>query len=219
MLRRSRSEILRAYKTPGHHSADSNFEQSMKRNPADRVLVIGLDMGDMALIEKWSLEGFLPTFRSLMSEGMWGKLKTTAEALHTSSWPTLFTGTLPGKHGVYYPYQPRPGRQHAEHIGPDQYGAPPFWQILDRAGKRCIVLDAPETFPVTDFNGVQIFEWGTWAWYWKRMTTPVEIERQLTNNFGPHPLKLEAMLDTPGSRVLRGDPEAIGRVGTSQKRG
>ncbi len=164
----------------------------MERNRANRILVIGLDMGDLGLIEKWSLEGFLPTFRSLMADGMWGKLKTTAEALHTSSWPTIFTGTLPGKHGVYYPHQPHPGRQQAAHIGPDQYGVRSFWQILDRAGKRCIVLDAPETFPATGFTGVQIFEWGTWAWYWKRMTTPVEIEKQLTAKFGPYPLKLEA---------------------------
>lgn len=161
-------------------------------NSRDRALVIGLDMGDLALIEKWSLEGFLPTFRSLMADGMWGELKTTAEALHTSSWPTIFTGTLPGKHGVYYPYQPRPGQQQAEHIQPGQYGTPPFWQILDRAGKRCIILDAPETFPVIGFSGVQIFEWGTWAWYWKRMTIPAEIERQLAKRFGPYPLKLEA---------------------------
>jgi predicted AlkP superfamily phosphohydrolase/phosphomutase len=164
----------------------------MVGHSADRVLVIGLDMGDLALIEKWSVDGFLPTFRSLMAAGVWGKLKTTAEALHTSSWPTIFTGTLPGKHGVYYPYQPRPGQQQAQHIGPDQYGAPPLWQILDRAGKRCIVLDAPETFPATGFTGVQIFEWGTWAWYWKRMTIPVEIESELTGKFGPYPLKLEA---------------------------
>ena len=99
---------------------------------ADRVLVIGLDMGDFALIEKWSVEGVLPTFRSLLAEGTLGELKTTADALHTSSWPTIFTGTLPGKHGVYYPYQPRPGQQQPEHIGPGQYGAPPFWQVLDR---------------------------------------------------------------------------------------
>jgi predicted AlkP superfamily phosphohydrolase/phosphomutase len=159
---------------------------------ADRVLVIGLDMGDFALIEKWSVEGVLPTFRSLLAEGTSGKLKTTADALHTSSWPTIFTGTLPGKHGVYYPYQPRPGQQQPEHIGPGQYGAPPFWQVLDGAGKHCIVLDAPETFPATGFRGAQIFEWGTWAWYWKRMTIPVEVERKLTKEFGPYPLKLEA---------------------------
>jgi predicted AlkP superfamily phosphohydrolase/phosphomutase len=159
---------------------------------ADRVLVIGLDMGDAALIEEWGRQGILPTLQSIIEDGIWGRLETTAKALHTSTWPTIFTGTLPGKHGVYYPYQPRPGQQQAQHIGPDQYGVPPFWQIVDRAGKRCIILDAPETFPAKDFTGVQIFEWGTWAWYWKRMITPVEMERQLTERFGAYPLKLEA---------------------------
>jgi predicted AlkP superfamily phosphohydrolase/phosphomutase len=164
----------------------------MGSNPADRVLVIGLDMGDAALIEKWSREGFLPAFRSLMTEGTWGRLGTTAEVLHTSGWPTIFTGTLPGKHGVYYPYQPHPGEQLPRHIGREQYGEQPFWKILDESGKRCVVLDAPETFPVNGFQGVQIFEWGTWAWYWKRMATPVEIERELAQRFGVYPLKLEA---------------------------
>jgi predicted AlkP superfamily phosphohydrolase/phosphomutase len=164
----------------------------MRRSLAGRVLVIGLDMGDGSLVERWSAEGVLPTFRSILSEGKWGALETTAEALHTSTWPTLYTGTLPGTHGVYYPYQPKPGRQQATHIGAEQYGAPPMWETLDRAGKRCIILDAPETFPVSGFTGVQIFEWGTWAWYWKRMTTPPVVERDLTREFGPYPLKLEA---------------------------
>jgi predicted AlkP superfamily phosphohydrolase/phosphomutase len=149
-------------------------------------------MGDAALIERWGRQGFLPTLHAIMSEGVWGNLETTAQALHTSSWPTLFTGTLPGKHGVYYPYQPCPAEQLARHIGPEQYGEYPFWKILDEAGKRCIVVDAPETFPVKGFQGVQIFEWGTWAWYWKRMATPVEVERELTAKFGVYPLKLEA---------------------------
>lgn len=159
---------------------------------SDRLLVIGLDMGDAGLIEEWSRQGILPTLRSIMIAGTWGRLKTTAEALHTSTWPTIFTGCLPGRHGVYYPYQPRPGRQQPEHIGSEQYGVPPLWQILDRAGKRCIILDAPETFPAPGFSGVQIFEWGTWAWYWKRMTTPAEIEGQLAEKFSAYPLKLEA---------------------------
>jgi len=164
----------------------------MEPTQADRVLVIGLDMGDAALIEEWGRQGILPTLQSIMKEGIWGRLETTAKALHTSSWPTIFTGTLPGKHGVYYPYQPHPGEQLARHIGLEQYGEHPFWKSLDEAGKRCVVLDAPETFPVNGFRGVQIFEWGTWAWYWKRMATPVEIERELTERFGVCALKLEA---------------------------
>jgi predicted AlkP superfamily phosphohydrolase/phosphomutase len=164
----------------------------MAHNSSARVVLIGLDMGDASLIEGWAREGVLPTLQSIMTEGFWGRLETTAEVLHTSSWPTIFTGTLPGKHGIYYPYQPHPGEQLARHIGPEQYGERPFWKILDDAGKRCVVLDAPETFPVNGFQGVQIFEWGTWAWYWKRMATPNEIEQELRKTFGPYPLRLEA---------------------------
>ena len=39
---------------------------------------------------------------------------------------------------------------------------------------------------------MQIFEWGTWAWYWKRMTIPARLKDNSTKRFGPYPLKLEA---------------------------
>jgi predicted AlkP superfamily phosphohydrolase/phosphomutase len=157
-----------------------------------RVLAIGLDMADASLVEAWAGDGTLPNLRALMVDGSWGRLSTTADVLHTSVWPTIFTGTFPGKHGVYYPYQPCPGEQTARAIGPDQYGRPPFWELLDRAGRGCVVFDAPETFPLGNFKGVQIFEWSTWAWYWRRMTTPAGLERELRHRFGPTPLRLEA---------------------------
>jgi predicted AlkP superfamily phosphohydrolase/phosphomutase len=157
-----------------------------------RVLVIGLDMADADLVDAWARDGTLPNLRALMADGSWGRLRTTADVLHTSVWPTIFTGALPGKHGVYYPYQPCPGEQTARAIGPDQYGQPPFWTLLDRAGRQCVIFDAPETFPVDDFTGLQIFEWSTWAWYWRRMTTPPRLEGELRQRFGPAPLRLEA---------------------------
>jgi predicted AlkP superfamily phosphohydrolase/phosphomutase len=154
--------------------------------------VIGLDMADAGLVDAWAREGALPALRRIMDDGLTGRLETTADVLHTSTWPTIFTGTLPGKHGVYYPYQPCPGVQSARAIGPDQYGEPPFWQVLDRAGRRSIVFDAPETFPIEEFEGIQIFEWSTWAWYWRRMTAPGGLARNLTWRFGRPPLRLEA---------------------------
>ncbi len=171
----------------------------------ERVLLVGLDMGDAGLVETWARRGFLPALAGVMAEGAWGRARTTAEVLHTSSWPTIFTGALPGRHGVYYPYQPAPGHQQARHIGPGQYGAPPVWQILDGLGKRSIVVDAPETFPVDGFRGVQVFEWATWAWYWRRMAHPAALEAELTRRFGPGPLELEAKrlgLGMPDTRRL-----------------
>jgi predicted AlkP superfamily phosphohydrolase/phosphomutase len=157
-----------------------------------RVLVIGLDMGDAGLVETWGRRGVLPALGSLLSAGASGRLRTTAALLHTSTWPTIFTGTLPGKHGVYYPYQPVPGVQQPRHVRPGQYGHPPFWALADRAGRRCVVVDAPETFPVEGFRGSVVFEWSTWAWYYTRATVPPELQGELRRRFGASPLRLEA---------------------------
>jgi predicted AlkP superfamily phosphohydrolase/phosphomutase len=158
----------------------------------ERVLLIGLDMADADLIEAWARDGALPNLHALMTAGGWGRLGTTADVLHTSTWPTIFTGTTPGRHGVYYPYQPCPGLQTARAIGPEQYGEPPVWEWLHRAGRRSVVFDAPETFPTDPFPGVQIFEWSTWAWYWRRMTTPSALGAELETRFGEPPLRHEA---------------------------
>jgi predicted AlkP superfamily phosphohydrolase/phosphomutase len=171
----------------------------------ERVLLIGLDMADAALVEAWAGNGTLPNLHAVMSGGTWGRLATTADVLHTSTWPTIFTGVLPGSHGVYYPYQPCPGSQTAQAIGPGQYGQPPVWEVLERAGRRSVVFDAPETFPADAFSGVQVFEWSTWAWYWRRMTTPPGLEQALKHRFGDSPLRLEARrlgLAVPRADVL-----------------
>jgi predicted AlkP superfamily phosphohydrolase/phosphomutase len=161
-------------------------------NCAQRVLVIGLDVGDGQLIHDWSRKGLLPVFSSLIEGGMWASLNTTAETLHVSAWPSLYTGTLPGRHGVYYTFQPRPGQQNVRRFGPDQYGHPPLWRLLSEAGKRCIIFDAPYTHPQKDFSGIQIFEWGTWAWYWHPMSVPPKLLRQLTGQCGAYPVGFEA---------------------------
>ena len=161
-------------------------------SPSRRVLVIGLDMGDGGLIRHWSRQGRLPHFTALASSGAWLDLESTARVLHTSSWPTFATGTLPGHHGVYYPYQPKPGYQLAQHIEPDQYGTPTFWSLADDQGRRCLVYDVPETFPEPGFRGQAIFEWGTWAWYGKQCAQPEALVKELKSRFGAYPLGLEA---------------------------
>ncbi len=113
--------------------------------------------------------------------------------LHTSTWPSFATGTLPGRHGVYYPFQPKPGHQQAQHVAAEQYGAPSFWSLADRLGKRCLVYDVPETFPEAGFKGRAIFEWGTWAWYGTRAAQPQQMLADIKERFGDYPLGMEAM--------------------------
>ena len=89
-----------------------------------RVLVLGLDSADAELIERWADAGHLPTFAALRREGTWGRLGTTAEVLHVSAWPTIYTGALPGHHGLYHAYQARAGTQ-ALHRTRVEWGALP----------------------------------------------------------------------------------------------
>lgn len=158
----------------------------------ERVVVIGLDMGDGDLIRAFARQGRLPNFAALIEQGTWFDLETTARVLHTSTWPTFATGVLPGRHGVYYPYQPTPGHQEAQLIRPDQYGVPTLWKQADEQGRHCIVYDVPETFPEAGFGGQAIFEWGTWAWYGDRTSQPVDLLEKLRRHFGVYPLKMEA---------------------------
>ncbi len=159
---------------------------------AQHVCVIGLDMGDGELIRHWSEQGRLPHFASLLTSGTWADLESTAQVLHTSTWPTFATGTLPGRHGVYFPYQPKPGHQLAQLIEPDQYGEPTFWQYADAQGRRCLVYDVPETFPEVGFQGRGIFDWGTWAWYGRPCSCPPVLLKDVKSQFGRYPLGFEA---------------------------
>jgi predicted AlkP superfamily phosphohydrolase/phosphomutase len=158
----------------------------------NRVLVLALDMGDGELIRRWSGQGHLPHFRSLISSGTWVDLESTARVLHTSTWPTFATGVQPGKHGVYFPYQPKPGCQLAQHVQADQYGAHTFWHLSEQQGGRCVVYDVPETFPEADFRGKAIFDWGTWAWYGTPCAQPAALLKELKSRFGRYPLGFEA---------------------------
>jgi predicted AlkP superfamily phosphohydrolase/phosphomutase len=158
----------------------------------NRLLVLALDMADGGLIRRWSGQGHLPHFASLLSSGTWVDLESTAEVLHTSTWPTFATGVHPGKHGVYFPYQPRPGCQLAQHVGADQYGVPTFWQVADRQECQCVIYDVPETFPEAGFGGQAIFDWGTWAWYGQPCAQPSTLLREMKSRFGRYPLGFEA---------------------------
>jgi predicted AlkP superfamily phosphohydrolase/phosphomutase len=158
----------------------------------ERVLIVGLDVGDGRLIKSWVEEGRLPVLSRLLDRGDWVWLETTADTLHISGWPSLYTGAMPGEHGVYYTFQPAPGRQGWSRFAGDQYGRPTFWNLLSRTGIKCTVLDAPYTHPEPASVATQVIDWGTWAHYWKTVSTPSSVLRQLRRECGDYPLELEA---------------------------
>lgn len=152
-----------------------------------RVLLIGLDSADADLVERWGADGHLPILAGLRRDGVWGRLGTTADVMHVSAWPTLYTGVRPGRHGLYHAYQARAGVRGARRARPEEAGAPPFWRLLDEEGRDCLVMDAFMTHPLDGFGGVQILEWGTWTWFVRPATRPRGLAREIERRFGSYP--------------------------------
>ena len=156
-----------------------------------RVLAIGLDVGDGRLLRAFAAGGALPHLAGLLEQGAWAELATPAETLHVSAWPSLYTGASPGRHGVYYTFQPAPGEQGAVRFRPDQYGCPTLWEHAAAEGARCTVFDAPYTNPVEGPTR-QVLEWGTWAHYTEPVSAPVDLAGALARSCGRYPLGFEA---------------------------
>ncbi len=159
---------------------------------SNRTVVIGLELGDGHLVNAWAQAGRLPALKALMDEGSWGWLGTTAEQLHISAWPCIYTGATPGEHGVYFTFQPAPGLQGYQRFHAGLYGRPTFWKLLDQAGRRCAVFDPPYSHPEESFGGAFIYDWGTWAHYLKPGSSPPGLLRQLEQANGSYPLGMEA---------------------------
>ncbi len=152
-----------------------------------RLLFIGLDAGDTDLIEKWCQEGFLPNIARMRSGGTWARMQTTAEVVHVSAWPSIFTGASPDEHGLYHAYVMQPGQQSPMRPRPDRSPVPFLWKLLSDRGKRCVIMDAFLTCPLQNFNGTQIVEWGTWTWFSEPSITPESLKKEIQKKFGPYP--------------------------------
>ena len=88
--------------------ADGFGRFRLKRYPP-KVMFIGLDAASRDLVLDWCNEGVLPHLQSLRKTSAWG-MTHNAPAVYTGSlWPSVWTGTTPGRHGCYYNEQIDPG--------------------------------------------------------------------------------------------------------------
>lgn len=123
-----------------------------------KCIVIGLDGATFELINPLIKKGKLPTIRKLMEEGVHGVLKSTIPPLTGPAWVSFATGKNPGKHGCYDFELPRNSLDQIEMISSRDIKGDTFYEVLDREGKRCILINLPCSYPprtsgvvITDF--------------------------------------------------------------------
>ncbi len=132
-------------------------------NSNTKVVALGLDGADLDYIR--SRIRWLPVLRSALESGRLF-LPRAPEALSGSVWPTFYTGTGPGHHGIYQHLVWDPERMGLRRIGSDWCYRQPFWNDLEQDGARCVVFDVPYSFPVSLTNGVEVTDWATHGQTW-----------------------------------------------------
>jgi predicted AlkP superfamily phosphohydrolase/phosphomutase len=159
--------------------------------------MIGVDAADIEFIETW--KGELPTLRRVLETGRRYDLDSTSGVLTGSVWPTFYTGTMPGDHGVYHPIQWDPASMHARRVSEDWLYCEPFWNDLERRGETVVAFDVPFAFPSRLRSGIEVVSWGTHEYLGAFSCNREEIGRELRRRFGAHPMGH----DTPVPRSRR----------------
>lgn len=125
----------------------------MPRQPAKRVLVIGLDCATPRFL--FGPDRFmLPNLQRLADAGGWGVLRSCDPPITVPAWACMTSGKDPGVLGCYgfrnridYSYDGM-ATANASSIREKR-----VWDILSRHGRKVIVLGVPQTYPVTPVNG------------------------------------------------------------------
>ncbi|MEX2201170.1 MAG: alkaline phosphatase family protein [Dongiaceae bacterium] len=154
-----------------------------------RVLFIGVDAADRDLVAAWAEAGHLPTFRRLRESGVTADVEVPAAFYVGAVWPSFHTAWSAARHGRYCFKQYRPGSYRAERVDPDIIPARSFWQYLDDAGRKAIVIDVPKSSLAPMRHGIHIVDWGTHdperAGF---VTSPASLAEEILARFGAEPV-------------------------------
>jgi len=121
-----------------------------------RVVVLGVDGLDPAIVGEGIRAGWLPSFARLAEKGAFRKLRTSTPAQSPVAWLSLATGKNPGRFGVFDFLSPDferylPDLAITKSRGGTTFerpsSAPCFWEIAADAGTPSTVIRWPLTFP------------------------------------------------------------------------
>lgn len=176
------------------------------RTERHKILAIGLDACDVSFIR--SRQAQLPTLAKLWKTNYFCE-PAAPKALTGSVWPSFYSGSHPGHHGIYQHIAWDADRMGLRLIGPEWCAFRPFWADLEDRGRNVTVLDVPYTFPGFLKRGVEISDWGTHGQTRSLAANRPEVHEFL-RAFGPSPIgretpvkKTRTQLDAVHRKLLK----------------
>ncbi len=153
-------------------------------------MVIGLDGAAWGILRPRMEKGTLPNLKRLVEQGAHGDLTSIIPPETPAAWPSFMTGKNPGKHGIFdfLVYDPEGKRERP--VNSTLCHGKTLWQYLSDAGKKCLVLNVPTTYPVAPINGAMVSGFLTPADA-QDFAHPRELVADLEAEYGKYPLFFE----------------------------
>lgn len=150
-----------------------------------KVLIIGLDSADPKLVFEEFLE-LMPNMRMLVSNGAYGKLRSSIPPITTPAWVVMATGKSPGKLGLYG-FRHRKNYSYTDIWIASSYAVkePALWEILSNAGKKVCLVGVPHTYPPKPVNGYLVSDFIT-PDATKEYTYPKELKKEIEKLVGEY---------------------------------
>ncbi len=124
--------------------------------PRQRVVFVGIDGATWEIIDDLIAEGRLPNLLSMMKRGSYGPLRSTLPPNSSLAWSSFMTGVEPGKHGVFFFREQRPGSYQRPVISFDSLQAPSVFKLASDSGRKVVSAWVPLTYPPEELNGITI---------------------------------------------------------------
>ena len=169
---------------------------------ARRALVIGLDCAAPQLVfDRWLDD--LPNLKALTERGSWGVLRSCDPPITVPAWSVMTSSRDPGALG-FYGFRNRKDHSYDALAFADSRAVhvPRVWDLLTASGRPSIVLGVPQTYPVSQLNGVMVSCFLTPDTN-RQYTYPVSVKQEIEELVGEYLVDVPNFRTEDKARVLR----------------
>jgi predicted AlkP superfamily phosphohydrolase/phosphomutase len=166
-----------------------------------KIVMIGVDAAELSLIQ--AHRATLPNFDRVLSRGVLQRLESVGGILPGAVWPTFYSGTPPGEHGLYHHLQWDPKTMRLRRVSNAWLHVEPFWCELERRGLSVAVVDMQMALSSHLRTGTEILNWGNHDYVGSFSARPPHLAGEVLRRFGRHPMGDEIPLHKSQTELER----------------
>lgn len=122
----------------------------------NKVLVFGIDGASWPVLALFTKKGLMPNLAKIIKTGTKGVIESPFPPSTATCWASFATSTNPGKHSCYGFFKVGDDFNHIDLYTSRDIKGKTFYEILEEAGKRSILVNLPGSFPPKIKNGVVV---------------------------------------------------------------